>query len=81
MNETKLTVRVPRDLILQAKHYARLNDTTLTSLITEFLRQLGNQTDFLQDARIVQRLSGILPEETSIEDYREHLREKYGERA
>jgi hypothetical protein len=72
---------VPRQVILQAKQYARANDTTLTSLITEFLRQLGDQADFLQDARVVRRLSGILPEEASIEDYREHLREKYGDQA
>lgn len=81
MNDSKLTVRVPRDLIVQAKRYAQQNDTTLTSLITEFLRQLGNQTDFLQDARIVRRLSGILPEESSSEEYRAHLREKYGDKA
>lgn len=79
MNESKLTVRVPRDLIQQAKRYAHANDTTLTLLITEFLRQLEDQTDFLQDAKIVRRLSGILPEKASIQDYREHLQEKYGD--
>jgi hypothetical protein len=81
MNDKKLTVRVPREIILQAKRYAHENDTTLTCLITEFLRQLGEQMDFLQDARVVRRLSGILPEEATIEDYREHLQEKYGDQA
>jgi hypothetical protein len=32
----------------------------------------------LHDAPIVQRLSGILPQDVSLESYREHLERKYG---
>jgi hypothetical protein len=78
MDRTKMTVRVPRDLLEGAKRYASEHDTTLTRLVSEFLRQLSIQGDFLADAPVVRRLSGTLAPEASIEDYRKYLEEKYG---
>ena len=40
MPKTKLTVRVPRDLIKNAKRYAAQNNTTLTNLIEAYLRRI-----------------------------------------
>lgn len=78
MEKTKLTVRVPRDLLEGAKRYASEHDTTLTRLVSEFLRQLSSQGDPLADAPIVRRLSGTLSQDVSVEDYRKHLEQKYG---
>jgi hypothetical protein len=78
MEKTKLTVRVPRDLLEGAKRYANEHGTTLTRLVSEFLRQLSIQDDMLADAPAVRRLSGILPADASIEDYRHYLETKYG---
>jgi hypothetical protein len=78
MDRTKLTVRVPRDLLEGAKRYASEHDTTLTRLISEFLRQLSIQDDPLADAPVVRRLSGILSPDATVEDYRKYLEEKYG---
>ena len=78
MEKTKLTIRVPRDLIEGAKRYASQNDTTLTRLISEYLRQLTAQSDPLANAPIVQRLSGTLSPEISADEYRQYLEEKYG---
>ena len=78
MDRTKMTVRVPRDLLEGAKRYASEHDTTLTRLVSEFLRQLSLQEDSLADAPVVRRLSGILPSDASIEDYGKYLEEKYG---
>ena len=44
MEQTKLTVRLHRDLLEGAKQYAREHDTTLTRLVSEYLRQLGAGT-------------------------------------
>jgi len=77
MERTKLTVRVPRDLLENVKRYAAENNTTLTDLIEAYLRRLPAQGD-LSDAPIVRRLSGTLPKELSTQDYRRHLEEKYG---
>ena len=81
MEKTKLTVRVPRDVLAGAKHYARENRTTLTRLISEYLRRLTAQSDPLVNAPIVQRLSGMLSQDVSVEDYGEYLELKYGQEA
>jgi len=77
MNQTKLTVRVPRDLLENVKRFAAQNNTTLTDLIEAYLRRIPAQAP-LDDAPIVRRLSGVLPKNITIQDYSEHLEEKYG---
>jgi len=78
MQETKLTVRVPRELLENAKRYAAQNKTTLTSLIEAYLRHIPAQAP-LENAPIVRQLSGIMSQNVAIEDYKAHLEEKYGE--
>lgn len=78
MEKTKLTVRVPQDLLKDAKRYAHEHNTTLTRLVSEYLRQLSAQDDPLPDAPVVRRLSGTLSLNASVEDYHEYLEEKYG---
>jgi len=81
MERTKLTVRVPSEVLEGAKRYARDNRTTLTRLVSEYLRQLTAPSDPLAGAPIVRRLSGSLSQDVSVEDYREHLERKYGAEA
>ena len=76
MNETKFTVRVPRELVENIKEFARQHDTTLTKLIEAYLQRIPSQSP-LENAPIVRRLSGILSPSISIEDYKRHLEEKY----
>jgi len=77
MQETKLTVRVPRDLLENTKRYAAQNNTTLTDLIEAYFRRIP-ASQSLENAPIVRRLSGTLPQDVTIQDYRQHLEEKYG---
>jgi hypothetical protein len=76
MEQTKLTVRVPRDLLENIKRYAAQNNTTLTELIEAYLRHIPAQPS-LENAPIVRRLSGLLSQDVSIEDHKRHLDEKY----
>jgi hypothetical protein len=78
MEKTKLTVRVPRELLERAKRYAHEHNTTLTRLVSEYLRQLSTQGDPLADAPVVRRLSGTLSPDASVEDYYKYLEEKHG---
>ena len=78
MADSKITIRVPPELVEGAKRYARQNRTTLTRLVSEYLRRLSIQSDSLPDAPIVQRLAGSLPQNASVEDYHEYLQKKYG---
>ena len=81
MEQTKLTIRLPRDLVEEAKRYAKEHDTSLTRLVSAYLRQLSLKTDPLADAPIVRRLSGILSGDISVKDYYQYLEEKYSEQA
>lgn len=77
MQNTKLTVRVPRDLLDNVKRYAHKNNTTLTALIEAYLRRIPAQEPF-EDAPIVRRLSGTLSPDVTVQDHKDHLVEKYG---
>jgi hypothetical protein len=77
MQNTKLTVRVPSDLLENVKRYARQNNTTLTALIEAYLQRIPAQEPF-DDAPIVRRLSGTLSPDITIQDHKDHLVEKYG---
>jgi hypothetical protein len=81
MQDTKMTVRVPRQVLEEAKRYAHARGTTLTRLVTRFLEQLPAQDDMLAQAPIVRRLLGSLPPTVTEEDYRRYLEEKYGPQA
>jgi hypothetical protein len=76
MQETKLTVRIPRDLLENAKRYAKENNTTLTALLEAYLRRVPTWLP-LEHAPIVRRLSGILSQNVTVDDYKKHLEEKY----
>lgn len=78
MQKTKLTVRVDQDLLNNLKKYAANNNTTLTDLINAYLRHIPTQKG-TEHTPLVTQLTGLLPLNTSIEDYRKHLEEKYGE--
>ena len=76
--DTKLTVRVPRHLLANAKRYAQAHQTTLTELISTYLQHIPIESEVLDKAPIVRRLTGLLSPDVSIGDYRQHLEEKYG---
>ena len=78
MQDTKLTIRVPRDVLEEAKEYAQRNRTTLTRLVSEYLRRLADERSLLAEAPTVRRLAGALSPDVSVDDYRAYLEEKYG---
>ena len=77
MKYTKLTVKISRNVLDRAERYARQNQTALSHLITEYLRQLNVENDVLTNAPIVQRLSGTLSQNVSVKDYRQRLESKH----
>ncbi len=77
--DVKLTVRVPRHLLANAKRYAQTHKTTLTELISAYLEHIPSESEVLDDAPMVRRLTGLLSPDVSIDDYKKHLEDKYGE--
>lgn len=78
--DTKLTVRVQKQLLVNAKRYAKAHQTTLTELITAYLQQIPADPAVLNNAPVVRQLTGILTQSVSTEDYKKHLEGKYGRR-
>jgi len=81
VQDTKLTIRIPADVLQQAKGYAHRNRTTLTRLVSEYLRRLADEGDPLAEAPTVRRLAGTLLPDVSVADYRVYLEKKYGSRS
>jgi len=75
MQKTKLTVRVPRELLENVKRYAAEHSTTLTDLIEVYFRRLSSGQS-IENAPIVSRLSGTLAMDVSIQDHKKHLEDK-----
>ncbi len=78
MQKSKLTVRVDSASLTAAKRYASAHNTSLSKLISEFFGNLPGESDTPARAPILRKLTGILPADASIGDYRSHLAKKYG---
>ena len=77
MDEAKLTIRIDRATLERAKRYARQHGTSLTRLVTSHLERLGADDEAAGDAPVTRRLTGALPPEASLQDYRDHLEHKH----
>ena len=77
MEETKLTIRIDRATLERAKRYARQHGTSLTRLVTSHLERLGVDDEAAGDTPVTRRLTGVLPPEASLQDYRDHLERKH----
>ena len=77
MDETKLMIRIERATLERARQYARTHGTSLTRLVTSHLERLGADDEAAGAAPITRRLSGVLPPDASLQDYRDHLERKH----
>ena len=77
MNKKKFTVRVGEDQLRAAKEYAAEHDTTLTDLADAYFRSIQRVKEIETDSPILSQLAGILPPDTSLEDYHAFLEKKY----
>ena len=75
--DTKLTLKLDKEIIERAKLYARNNNTSLSKLIENMLsRMTSSNEDDVKITPLVESLSGIInPKE--IDDYSDYLAEKY----
>ncbi len=79
--ETKLTLRLKKNVIDQAKRYANDHETSLSKLIENYLSAITTDSrSIVKISPLVQSLSGviqILENEEAKGKYHEHLNEKY----
>lgn len=79
--ETKLTLRLKKKVIDQAKKYANDHETSLSKLIENYLSAITNESKPIEYiSPLVKSLSGVIhlsgPEDLK-ENYHKHLNEKY----
>ena len=75
----KLTLRVNKRLIEQAKLYAAKHNISVSELVETFFLRLED-TEEEAHTELVRQLTGILPESVDAKQlYAAHLLEKYGE--
>ena len=79
--ETKLTLRLKKKVIDQAKKYANDHETSLSKLIENYLSAITNESKSIENiSPLVLSLSGVIQmdgNEDTKEKYNEHLNEKY----
>ena len=75
----KLTLRLNKRLIEQAKQYAAQHNISVSELVETFFLHL-EQMEESEHTPLVSRLTGILPANIDVEEeYSRHLEEKYGQ--
>lgn len=72
----KLTLSVDERVIERARRYSDRHETSISQLVTTYLSQLDAPSE-PRLAPWVRRLRGIVPTDTSVEEYRRHLEEKH----
>ena len=79
-NQTKLTLRLERDLIERAKKIARRRGKSVSKMVADYFRALDTVHKEEQDvAPLTLSLQGILRDSGLDErDHRRHLEEKHG---
>lgn len=74
----KLTLRLNRRLIEQAKAYAARHNISVSELVETYFLHLDLETESTHTP-LVQQLTGILPADIDVKQaYEEYLAEKYG---
>ncbi len=77
-DKTKLTLRLNKRLIEQAKQYAAKHNLSVSQLVETYFLNLKEADT--EHTALVQQLTGILPESLEVEQvYGEYLADKYGE--
>jgi hypothetical protein len=75
MTRKKLTLSVDEAAIRRARRYSKRHGTSVSELVSRFLASLDDGEDV--ETPIVSRLRGLLPPETTVEDYWRHLEKKH----
>jgi hypothetical protein len=79
--ETKLTLKLKKNIIDRAKKYAHDQETSLSKLIENYLEAITSPSTGKDDiSPLVKSISGVikLPDDFSHKDYyHQHLNEKY----
>lgn len=80
MMNTKLTLNLNKEVLKQAKNYAKDNKLSLSKLIENYLDSLSKSSeDKPKISPLVESLTGVIPNENydDKKDYKDHISQKY----
>jgi uncharacterized protein DUF6364 len=79
--ETKLTLKLDKDIINQAKIYAKTNNLSLSKMVEKYFKSISDEyKSNNKNTKLVKELSGIIKlndNENHKEKYIDHLIKKY----
>lgn len=78
--QTKLTLRLDRELIRRAKSHSRRSGKSVSALVADFFSLLGTDAPSKETplpARVRSLIGAFKGSTVTEEDYRKHLMEKY----
>lgn len=78
MPKDRLNLTVDRDALERGRRYADRHDTSISRLVTDFLRTLPGDDEAADLPASVRRLLGAATGAGDRDDYRRHLEDKYG---
>lgn len=73
----KLTLSVDAQIIERAHRYSQRHNTSISQLVSDYLAQLAEAGPHAGYSPTVRRLIGVLPADVSIDEYHEHVEQKY----
>ena len=76
--ETKLTLKLKRNIIERGKAFAKKKRTSLSRLIENYLEKITEQPDEPEISPLVKSLSGVVKASRDVKrDYSKYLKNKY----
>ncbi|MCA9410241.1 MAG: antitoxin [Candidatus Omnitrophica bacterium] len=76
--QTKLTLRLEREVIEQAKEHARKEGKSLSRIVSDYLKVLTRKPEREELLPHTKALAGLLKgSDIDEQDYKKHLEEKY----
>jgi hypothetical protein len=76
--ETKLTLKLRKNIIEKGKIFAKKRNTSLSRLVENYLDKITRERDKTEVTPLVKSLSGVIKStKTRKENYAEFLRKKY----
>jgi hypothetical protein len=74
----KLTLSLDEAVIKRARRYSVRHKVSISQLVTRYLAGLSEPGRGHSVSKTVKRLRGILPQDASVDEYREFLEKKHG---
>ena len=79
MNDARMTIRLPSEMLYFAQNYAKGRQITLSELVLRYFKRLKDEFASKREIPVsVRKIAGIIPKDVNVEKmYHEHAVEKY----